>query len=227
MARARNPNRDKALEIYIQNKGNIKISKLAELLNENPKTISSWKSKDNWKEKLPRVGAPKGNKNAKGSKGNKNAKGAPKGNLNNYKHGRYMSNERVLATVKDTLNKRMSLTFEKTKEDSNLERLSRHIIYLDVKLTEAYNYMDPTDGEALAYISKLNDSLVKAIKEYERWELNVEEQTARIKKINQDIAYSKARTSIEKAKLTNNEKSKEDKIDEYFAKLEEGITNAK
>lgn len=227
MARARNPNRDKALEIYIQNKGNIKISKLAELLNENPKTISSWKSKDNWKEKLPRVGAPKGNKNAKGSKGNKNAKGAPKGNLNNYKHGRYMSNERVLATVKDTLNKRMSLTFEKTKEDSNLERLSRHIIYLDVKLTEAYNYMDPTDAEALAYISKLNDSLVKAIKEYERWELNVEEQTARIKKINQDIAYSKARTSIEKAKLTNNEKSKEDKIDEYFAKLEEGITNAK
>lgn len=227
MARARNPNRDKALEIYIQNKGNIKISKLADLLNENPKTISSWKSKDNWTDKLPRVGAPKGNKNAKGSKGNKNAKGAPKGNLNNYKHGRYMSNERVLATVKDTLNKRMSLTFEKTKEDSNLERLSRHIIYLDVKLTEAYNYMDPTDGEALAYISKLNDSLVKAIKEYERWELNVEEQTARIKKINQDIAYSKARTSIEKSKLVNNEKSKEDKIDEYFAKLEEGITNAK
>lgn len=225
MARTRSPNRDKALELYIQNKGNIKISKLAELLKENPKTISSWKSKDKWNEKLPRVGAPKGNNNAKGSRGNTNAKGAPKGNLHNYKHGRYMSDERILATVRSTLNKRMNLTFEKTREDSNLERLSRHIIYLDVKLTEAYNHIDPKDSEALAYISKLNDSLVKAIKEYERWELNVEEQTVRIKKIKQDTAYSKVRTEVEKSKLVNNEKSKEDKIDEFFAKLEESITN--
>ncbi|CEK34289.1 phage-related terminase small subunit-like protein,Uncharacterized conserved protein,Phage terminase small subunit [[Clostridium] sordellii] len=97
IARTRNPNRDKALEIYIKNKGNIKISELAEVLNEKPKTVSSWKSKDRWNEKLPRVGAPKGNQNAKGSRGNKNAKGAPKGNLNTYKHGQYIDNTKYMS----------------------------------------------------------------------------------------------------------------------------------
>ncbi|WP_282804566.1 terminase small subunit [Clostridium tetani] len=37
----------------------------------------------------------------------------------------------------------------------------------------------------------------------------------------------KARIEVLKSKIANNEKSKEDKIDEYFTKLEEGIKNAK
>ncbi|HIG0360407.1 TPA: terminase small subunit [Clostridium sporogenes] len=44
-----------------------------------------------------------------------------------------------------------------------------------------------------------------------------------------DLATEEQKTRIEvlKSKIVNNEKSKEDKIDEYFAKLEEGIKNVK
>ncbi|MDT9336952.1 terminase small subunit [Clostridium perfringens] len=43
-----------------------------------------------------------------------------------------------------------------------------------------------------------------------------------------NIATDKQKAELEvlKSKIVNNEKSKEDKIDEYFAKLEEGIRNA-
>lgn len=42
-----------------------------------------------------------------------------------------------------------------------------------------------------------------------------------------NIATDKQKAELEvlKSKIVNNEKSKEDKIDEYFAKLEEGIRN--
>ncbi len=86
MARARDPNRDKAYEIYKEHNGDITNRAIAEMLGVPEKTIGSWKSKskDNWNEKLNgvlqtdirstpnKVGAPKGNKNAKGNRGNPN-----------------------------------------------------------------------------------------------------------------------------------------------------------
>jgi hypothetical protein len=251
MARARNPNRDRALEIYIQNKGNIKISKIAETLKEKPKTVSGWKSKDNWDEKIPRVGAPKGNKNAKGSKGNKSAKGAPKGNLNAFKHGRNVSNERILENIDEIYPKKIKYFSKKTKDQYILDILYRNIKALDLKIVDAYNMLEvegkhdhtvdsalesgvlfATDKEVKSCmaISQMITSLTKSIKEYEELvnknrDLETEEQKARIKKIKQDTSYLKVRTEVEKSKLVNNEKGKEDKIDEFFAKLEESITN--
>ncbi|QCR33135.1 terminase small subunit [Lysinibacillus sp. SGAir0095] len=54
MARARNPNRDKAYEIYKEHEGKITNRALAEMLGVPEKTIGSWKSKakDNWDAKL-------------------------------------------------------------------------------------------------------------------------------------------------------------------------------
>lgn len=115
MPRERNPNRDKAFELFKKHDGKITNRKIAELLGEKEKTISAWKSRDKWnvvlqknecsttKEndtKKRRQGAPKGNKNAKGNKGgkappgNKNAVGnsggaAPKGNKNALTTGEY------------------------------------------------------------------------------------------------------------------------------------------
>ncbi|HDX9631447.1 TPA: terminase [Bacillus cereus] len=116
MARARSPNRDKAFELFKEHNGDISNRKIAELLQEPEKTISSWKSRDKWAAKLnesecstakenecsttnkerstAKRGAPKGNKNAVGNKGgppagNKNAvgHGAPVGNDNAVTHG--------------------------------------------------------------------------------------------------------------------------------------------
>lgn len=93
MGRARDPNRDKAFEIYSENNGNIELIEIAERLGVSAGTVRGWKSKDKWEPKIkgtfqkknkerskkPR-GAPKGSKNALGH-------GAPKGNTNAVKHG--------------------------------------------------------------------------------------------------------------------------------------------
>lgn len=54
MARARDPNRDKAFDIYKEHEGNITNRAIAEMLGVPEKTIGSWKSKskDNWDAKL-------------------------------------------------------------------------------------------------------------------------------------------------------------------------------
>lgn len=52
MPRARDPNRDKAFEIWKSVNGEISNRALAEQLGIPEKTIGSWKSKDNWNGKL-------------------------------------------------------------------------------------------------------------------------------------------------------------------------------
>lgn len=52
MPRARDPNRDKAFEIYKKHKGKIDLVEIASLLNVSSGTIRGWKSKDKWEEKL-------------------------------------------------------------------------------------------------------------------------------------------------------------------------------
>lgn len=96
MARQRSPNRDKALEMFINARGKITNKEIAETLKEKEKTVSNWKSRDKWNVVLQskhrsttnKAGAPKGNSNAKGNKGNKNAS-APKRNKNAVKTGEH------------------------------------------------------------------------------------------------------------------------------------------
>lgn len=259
MARAKNPNREKAFNIYKEYKGNIKLSEIAEMLLEKPSNIRSWKRIDEWDSKLPKLGAPKGNKNAKGNKGNKKAKGAPEGNVNAVKHGGYMSNERYIEKMQNILPKSLINTMKTLDNESTLDKLWRNIIMLDAKIANAYKIIEVKNSKdhdieikkqdedfieheilfaiekevkADSAIAKMKDSLSKMLKLYEEilnkdWDLATEEQKVRIKKMKQDIAYSRSRTEVEKSKIVNNEKNKEDKIDEYFTKLEESITNAK
>lgn len=92
MAKQRSPNRDKAFEIFKEHKGNIQNREISNILDTPEKTISGWKVKDKWNEKLNGVlqtkirstpkekrkrGAPKGSKNALGNKG---GPGGPIGN---------------------------------------------------------------------------------------------------------------------------------------------------
>lgn len=93
MARKRNPNRDKAFELYKIKGGNITPKLLAEELKESAANIRTWKNQDKWEEQLGIKkngrGAPKNNKNAVGNSG-----GAPGGNLNAFKHGERIPEER-------------------------------------------------------------------------------------------------------------------------------------
>lgn len=231
MARARNPNRDKALEIYIQNKGNIKLAEIASILNEKPSNIRNWKYKDKWADKIPKAGAPKGNKNAKGNKG---GPGAKKGNVNSVKHGAYMSTDRILSKMQDILPKSMLNTIKALDGESSLDKLWRNIIMLDAKISNSYKIIDVknkkdhtievkkqgegfTENEilfaveketkAVTAIARMKDTLSKMIKNYEEllhknWDLATEEQKARLELI-------KAQTN----KLTGDNQEIEDTSD--------------
>ncbi|PSA91496.1 terminase [Bacillus atrophaeus] len=121
MPRPRDPKRDEAFRLWKESDGTRLLKDIAEELGCSPSLIRKWKNQDQWEEKLNGnvtkqndqsngnvtnpVGAPKGNKNAKGNKGNKrgkappgnqNAKGnrggaAPKGNKNSVRTGEYES----------------------------------------------------------------------------------------------------------------------------------------
>lgn len=52
MGRQRSPNRDKAFKIYKRHNGDIRNKEIAEILGEDPKTVSKWKKLDKWDEKL-------------------------------------------------------------------------------------------------------------------------------------------------------------------------------
>lgn len=84
MAKARDPKRDEAWELFKKKKGKITPKEIAEKLGIDPKRVREWKCKDRWAERLPKRGGQPGNKNAKGNSG-----GAPKGNRNAETHGAY------------------------------------------------------------------------------------------------------------------------------------------
>lgn len=84
MPRVRDPNRERAFEIYRDNGGKIDLVEIASQLNISAGTIRGWKSKDNWEgrlngtfqkntERSKKRGAQPGNKNATGPPKNKNA----------------------------------------------------------------------------------------------------------------------------------------------------------
>lgn len=52
MPRIRDPNRDRAFDIYKSHNGEIDLIKIADKLKVSPGTVRGWKSKDKWKEKL-------------------------------------------------------------------------------------------------------------------------------------------------------------------------------
>lgn len=95
MPRARDPNRDKAFELFKNSSGDIKLKDIAAQLGISEGTVRGWKNKDDWTAKLngtfqtkirnvpnKKRGGQPGNKNAKGNSG-----GAPKQNTNSFKHG--------------------------------------------------------------------------------------------------------------------------------------------
>lgn len=131
MARSRNPNRDKAYEIYKDHNGEISPKKISELIGENVSNIRNWKSSDKWDEQLredTRPGAPKGNQNAKGSKGSP-------GNVHNYKHGLYTSEDRYTKkNLKRMLPTDVLNLMGELEEESPVDKLWRSILLQEARI---------------------------------------------------------------------------------------------
>lgn len=206
MGRARDPNRDKAFEIYSENNGNIELVEIAERLGVSAGTVRGWKSKDKWEPKIkgtfqkkntersknPR-GAPKGSKNALGH-------GAPKGNTNALKHGlfaKYLPQE-VYEIAQELSDKQpIDILWENiTLTYANLLHAQRILFVQDVedgdtfvtstgKAGTGYEHHTAWDkqGKALAAIARAQSELKNMIKTYDeltRSSLVTEEQRLRI-----------------------------------------------
>ena len=206
MGRARDPNRDKAFEIYSENNGNIELVEIAERLGVSAGTVRGWKSKDKWEPKIkgtfqkkntersknPR-GAPKGSKNALGH-------GAPKGNTNAIKHGlfaKYLPQE-VYEIAQELSDKQpIDILWENiTLTYANLLHAQRILFVQDVedsntfvtsegKAGVGYEHHTAWDkqGKALAAIARAQSELKGMIKTYDeltRSPLVTEEQLLRI-----------------------------------------------
>lgn len=206
MGRARDPNRDKAFEIYSENNGNIELVEIAERLGVSAGTVRGWKSKDKWDPKIkgtfqkkntersknPR-GAPKGSKNALGH-------GAPKGNTNAIKHGlfaKYLPQE-VYEIAQELSDKQpIDILWENiTLTYANLLHAQRILFVQDVedsntfvtsegKAGVGYEHHTAWDkqGKALAAIARAQSELKGMIKTYDeltRSPLVTEEQRLRI-----------------------------------------------
>ena len=206
MGRARDPNRDKAFEIYSEHNGNIELIEIAERLGVSSGTVRGWKSKDKWEPKIkgtfqnkntersknPR-GAPKGSKNALGH-------GAPKGNTNALKHGlfaKYLPQE-VYEIAQELSDKQpIDILWENiTLTYANLLHAQRILFVQDVedsntfvtsegKAGVGYEHHTAWDkqGKALAAIARAQSELKGMIKTYDeltRSPLVTEEQRLRI-----------------------------------------------
>nr|DAS44248.1 MAG TPA: terminase small subunit [Caudoviricetes sp.] len=210
MGRARDPNRDKAFEIYSENNGNIELIDIAERLGVSAGTVRGWKSKDKWEPKIkgtfqkkntersknPR-GAPKGSKNALGH-------GAPKGNTNAIKHGlfaKYLPQE-VYEIAQELSEKQpIDILWENiTLTYANLLHAQRILYVQDVddsttmliastaKGGASYEVHTSWDkqGKALAAIARAQTELRGMIKTYDeltRSPLVTEEQRLRIENL--------------------------------------------
>lgn len=207
MGRARDPNRDKAFEIYSEHNGNIELIEIAGRLGVSAGTVRGWKSKDEWEPKVKgtfpksnkerskkkKMGPPKGNKNAVGH-------GAPKGNSNAVTHGlrrRYLPEGiSELIDEVETMSPIDILWENITLAYANLLHAQRILFVNDVEDTTslvastakggiAYEHHTAWDkqSKALSAIARAQSELTRMMKTYDeltRSPLATEEQRLRI-----------------------------------------------
>lgn len=119
MAKSRSPNREKALKLYVETNGNIKLKSIAEKLKEKIDNIYQWKRLDKWEDKI------------------KSNVGAPEGNLNAFKHGANIDHQKRIKD-KNFISKYVSARTSKILDDiRNSELTTLDILWTNIQLKYA------------------------------------------------------------------------------------------
>ena len=214
MGRARDPNRDKAFEIYKQNNGNITNRNIGDMLGVPEKTISVWKLRDKWSDRSTSKDECSTTKRKRGApKGNKNSKGGSIGNQNALKHGlfaKYLPQEVYEIAQElpgkqpiDILWENIQLTYanllhsQKIMFVANKEDLTT-LISSDGAEVISYEHHTAWDKQASALnaIARIQSELRNMIKTYDeltRSSLVTEEQKLRIEKLKSQIGMDDER----------------------------------
>lgn len=234
MARTRSPNREKAFEIFKENAGSIQNREIAKILDISEKTISGWKAKDKWNDKLNGVlqnkrSTPKRKRG--GQPGNKNATG-PVANKHAETHGffsKYLPEDTFNIIQDIEVKNPLDILWENIQIQYAAIIRAQNIMHVkdkdemikvltresngDTSSTEEWEFQFAWDRQAtfLQAQSRAMKTLEGMIKSYDdllhkNWDLATEEQKARI--------------AVLKSKINNDNNSKEDKIDKYFEALE-------
>nr|DAE08974.1 MAG TPA: Terminase small subunit [Siphoviridae sp. ct16M3] len=280
MARARSPNRDKAFEIYKDHDGNITNREIADMLDENEKTISNWKCRDKWNVVLQKNECSTTNKKVQKNIDNNMKKepiaeevkevlgnteltdkqrlfciyyikyfNATKAYQKAYNSSYIVANSegykllvkpcikseieklkqhklnQVMLSEEDIFQRYMDIAFSDITDYVNFGKREIEILKDNQSKTIEVNYVDfndsyNVDGTIISEVKQGKDGV--SIKLHDKM------KALQWLSDHMNIATDKQKAELEvlKSKIVNNEKSKEDKIDEYFAKLEEGIRNA-
>lgn len=185
--------RRKAKELYEESKGKKTLQEISDELGVNINTLKTWKYRDDWK----KVNKLKDNKNAIGNIGG----GAPRENINALKNGKY---RKYIAKEEKQL-----LDDLKKKGATPLDLLRENIYIAQSKHIYRTSKMNNEDNLKESIISA--SKITRMVKEYyklagEEYELNMEIKRAELEKLKSD-----------------DKKTNEEKIDNYFEKLEDVI----
>lgn len=282
MARARSPNRDKAFEIYKDYDGNITNREIADMLDENEKTISNWKCRDKWNVVLQKNECSTTNKKVQKNIDNNMKKEPIAEEVKEVLGNTELTDKQRLFCIYYIKYFNATKAYQKAYNSSyivansegykllvkpciksEIEKLKQHKLnqamlseedifqrYMDIAFSDITDYVN--FGKREIEVSKDEDDNPVMIEvNYVDFKDSNEVDGTIISEISQgkngvsiklhdkmkalqwlsdhmNIATDKQKAELEvlKSKIVNNEKTKEDKIDEYFAKLEEGIRNA-
>lgn len=160
MPRARDPNRERAFELYREHNGDIDLVEIASQLNLSPGTIRGWKSKDKWDGQLNgtlQKNTERSKRSKGGQPGNKNATGPP-GNSNAEKFGffrKYLPEETV------------SIIQEMPKDPLDILWDQIQIAYAAIIRAQSIMYVRDRDDSTTTQVQEKNGDTVTE----ERWEV--------------------------------------------------------
>ena len=235
MPRPRSPNRDKALQLWLDSGRKRQLKDIAIELQVSEEQIRKWKNQDKWdKVTLPNAkgnvtnhkGAPAGNQNAVGH-------GAPKQNKNAEKYGffsKYLPEETVsiiqempsdpLDVLWDQIQiayaaiiRAQQIMYVRDRDDKTIEKIEEkdgNVIGERWEVQQAWD----KQGKFLQAQARAQSELRSLIKQYDellhkRWDLATEEQKARIAQI---------RAQTDKLKGTDNDAALS-RLDEVLSEI--------
>ena len=216
MPRARNSDRDKAFELFKEHNGNITNREIANILNVPERTISVWKIRDSWNEKVNCSTSKKECSTTKkkrgGQPGNKNAvgHGAPPKNKNAEKHGffsKYLPEEtfEIMQEIKEknpldilweniqiqyaAIIRAQRIMYVKDQKDKTIEKIEEKKGKIVGERWEVQQAWDKQANFLKAQSRAMGElrSLIKQYDELCRTDLATEEQKLRIEKVKAEI----------------------------------------
>jgi len=222
VARQRSPNRDKAFELYKKHNGDITLREIANKLDTPEKTISAWKVKDKWNDRMNGV--------LQNEYSDKDTRGGMPKNKNAEKFGffsKYLPDETLELTKEIETKDRLDILWEQITIQYAAIIRAQKIMFVEnkdeiikvLKKEESSEYGNKKEWEYqfawdrqanfLNAQSRAMSELRSAIKQYgeminKNWKMATEEQKARIDKL---------KLEIENIKGDNKDNSNEDWID--------------